>query len=93
MHIRSQTHSIFSVLREAEKNVGRCLFYLQHICSVVMATHFEVHENALPELAGAQEVERADAVSTAVQWVNGPIAQELQGIAPSQQAEVDQRLR
>ncbi|XP_011357613.1 enolase 4 [Pteropus vampyrus] len=65
----------------------------KNICSVVIATHFEVRENAVPELAEAEEVERSDAVSTAVQWVNETITQELQGIAPSNQAKVDQVLR
>ncbi|CAK6436071.1 unnamed protein product [Pipistrellus nathusii] len=65
----------------------------KHICSVVMATHFEVHENAVPELAEAVEAERLDAVGIAVQWVNETITQELQGLAPSSQAEVDQVLR
>nr|XP_054099323.1 enolase 4 isoform X2 [Callithrix jacchus] len=63
------------------------------ICSVVISTHFEVHENTLPELAEVEEAERASAVSTAVQWVNGNITHELQGIAPFDQAEVDQLLR
>uniref|UniRef100_A0A8D1TN49 Enolase 4 n=1 Tax=Sus scrofa TaxID=9823 RepID=A0A8D1TN49_PIG len=63
------------------------------ICSVVISTHFEVHENALPELVEAEEVERADAVSTAVQWVNETITEELRGIEPSNQAGVDQVLR
>ncbi|KAM5243691.1 enolase 4 isoform 2-T2 [Hipposideros larvatus] len=65
----------------------------KNICSVVIATHFEVHENAFPELAEAQEVERSDAVRTAVQWANGTITQELQGIAPCNQAQVDRVLR
>lgn len=47
----------------------------------------------MPELAEAEEVERSDAVSTAVQWVNETITQELQGLAPSDQAQVDQVLR
>ncbi|XP_013839242.1 enolase 4 isoform X5 [Sus scrofa] len=63
------------------------------ICSVVISTHFEVHENALPELVEAEEVERADAVSTAVRWVNETITEELRGIEPSNQAGVDQVLR
>ena len=58
-----------------------------------MATHFEVQENASPELAGAGDAERLDAVSTAVQWINETLTQELQGLAPSSQAEVDQVLR
>nr|XP_011715260.1 enolase 4 isoform X2 [Macaca nemestrina] len=65
----------------------------KNICSVVISTHFEVHENALPELAEAEEAERASAVSTAVQWVNSTITHELQGMAPSDQAEVDHLLR
>ncbi|XP_005879747.1 PREDICTED: enolase-like protein ENO4 isoform X2 [Myotis brandtii] len=65
----------------------------KYICSVMMATHFEVYENAVPELAEVMEAERLDAVSIAVQWVNENITQELQGLEPSNQAEVDQVLR
>ncbi|XP_062958871.1 enolase 4 [Cynocephalus volans] len=65
----------------------------KNICSVVISAHFEVHESASPELAEAEEAERGRAVSTAVQWVNEAITQELQGVAPSNQAEVDRLLR
>nr|XP_020758357.1 enolase 4 isoform X1 [Odocoileus virginianus texanus] len=65
----------------------------KNICSVVISTHFEVHENASRELVEAEELERLDAVSTAVQWVNETITEELQGLVPSDQAEVDQVLR
>ncbi|XP_077733624.1 enolase 4 isoform X3 [Canis aureus] len=76
-------------------------FYLQpadvyghlNVCSVVISTHFEVHENVSPELAEVEQVERLAAVSTAVQWVNGTITEELWGMVPSHQAEVDQVLR
>ncbi|XP_076982260.1 enolase 4 isoform X3 [Tamandua tetradactyla] len=67
--------------------------FAKNICSVVISSHFEVHEDALPEQVDAEELERKDAVSTAVQWVNEAITQELQGIAPSNQAQVDQVLR
>ncbi|XP_008067864.1 enolase 4 [Carlito syrichta] len=63
------------------------------MCSVVISTHFEVYENALPELADMEEADRASAVSTAVQWVNGTITHEFQGVAPSDQAYVDYLLR
>ncbi|XP_058400068.1 enolase 4 isoform X3 [Diceros bicornis minor] len=65
----------------------------KNICSVVIATHFEVHENDLPELVEAEGAERLEAVSTAVRWVNETITKELRGMAPSNQAEVDQVLR
>ncbi|XP_040110762.1 enolase 4 isoform X2 [Oryx dammah] len=65
----------------------------KNICSVVIATHFEAHENTSPELVEAEELERVDAVSTAVQWVNETLTEELQGLVPSKQAEVDQVLR
>ncbi|XP_077733622.1 enolase 4 isoform X1 [Canis aureus] len=65
----------------------------KNVCSVVISTHFEVHENVSPELAEVEQVERLAAVSTAVQWVNGTITEELWGMVPSHQAEVDQVLR
>ncbi|XP_040847704.1 enolase 4 [Ochotona curzoniae] len=63
------------------------------ICSLVIPTHFDVLDNALPELVEAEEVERKQAVSTAMQWVNQSISEELQGMEPSSQAEVDLTLR
>ncbi|XP_021007317.1 enolase 4 isoform X3 [Mus caroli] len=65
----------------------------KYICSVAIPTHFEVVENALPEVLDAEESERAQAVSTAVQWINQSITEELWGLVPSNQAEVDHRLR
>ncbi|XP_006831555.1 PREDICTED: enolase-like protein ENO4 [Chrysochloris asiatica] len=65
----------------------------KNICSVVISSHFEVHENLLPELMEAEELERNNAISTAVQWVNNMITVEIQGLEPSNQAEVDQLLR
>ncbi|XP_042094573.1 enolase 4 isoform X3 [Ovis aries] len=67
--------------------------FSKNICSVVIATHFEAHENTSPELVEAEELERVDAVSTAVQWVNETLTEELRGLVPSNQAEVDQVLR
>ena len=60
---------------------------------MVISTDFEVLENALPELADAEQAARSDAVHTAVQWVNETMTEELRGLAPSNQAEVDQVLR
>lgn len=65
----------------------------QYICSVAIPTHFEVVENALPEVLDAEEAERDQAVSTAVQWINQFITEELWGLVPSNQAEADHRLR
>lgn len=83
----------FPISCERRGNCRWRLYCFQSICSVVISTHFEVHENALPELVEAEEVERADAVSTAVRWVNETITEELRGIEPSNQAGVDQVLR
>ncbi|XP_010632847.1 enolase 4 isoform X2 [Fukomys damarensis] len=67
--------------------------FTKSICSVVIPTHFEVCENALPELVEAEEAERRLAVSTAVQWVSETVTEELRGLAPTDQAEVDRVLR
>ncbi|XP_007935115.1 enolase 4 [Orycteropus afer afer] len=74
---------IFCIIQNFPKN----------ICSVVISSHFEVLENALPELVEAEELERSKTISTAVQWVNYTITEVLQGMEPSNQAEVDQLLR
>lgn len=60
---------------------------------MVISTHFEVLENVLPELADTEQEARSEAVRIAVQWVNETITEELQGLTPSDQAEVDQVLR
>lgn len=60
---------------------------------MAIPTHFEVVENALPEVLDAEEAERDQAVNTAVQWINLSITEELWGLVPSNQAEVDHRLR
>ncbi|XP_055486016.1 enolase 4 isoform X3 [Psammomys obesus] len=65
----------------------------KYICSVVTPVHFEVLENALPDVVDAEEMERALAVSTALQWVNESFTEELWGLVPSNQEEVDHRLR
>ncbi|XP_076782039.1 enolase 4 isoform X4 [Arvicanthis niloticus] len=65
----------------------------KYICSVAIPTHFEIVENALPEVLDAEEAERDQAVNTAVQWINLSITEELWGLVPSNQAEVDHRLR
>ncbi|KAL6087383.1 hypothetical protein STEG23_027599, partial [Scotinomys teguina] len=65
----------------------------KYICSVAIPAHFEVSENALPEVVDAEEAERHQAVNTALQWVNEFITEELWGLIPSNQAEVDHRLR
>uniref|UniRef100_A0A8C6RHQ9 Enolase 4 n=1 Tax=Nannospalax galili TaxID=1026970 RepID=A0A8C6RHQ9_NANGA len=63
------------------------------MCSVVMPAHFEVLENALPELVDAEEAERDLAVSRAMEWANEAMTEELWGLLPANQAEVDRRLR
>ncbi|KAM4852010.1 enolase 4 isoform 3-T3 [Thomomys bottae] len=67
--------------------------FSKHICSVEIAADFEVLENALPELVEAEDAERDMAVNMAVQWINEAITEELQGMIPTKQAEVDQVLR
>uniref|UniRef100_A0A8C2MSB5 Enolase 4 n=1 Tax=Cricetulus griseus TaxID=10029 RepID=A0A8C2MSB5_CRIGR len=65
----------------------------KYICSVVIPAHFEVPENALPEVVDAEEAKRQLAVTTAVQWVNESMTEQLWGLIPFNQAEVDSRLR
>lgn len=60
---------------------------------MAIPTHSEVVENASPEMVDADEAERQQAVSKAVRWINQFITEELWGLIPSNQAEVDHRLR
>ncbi|MEJ1270941.1 enolase 4 [Cricetulus griseus] len=52
-----------------------------------------IPENALPEVVDAEEAKRQLAVTTAVQWVNESMTEQLWGLIPFNQAEVDSRLR
>lgn len=65
----------------------------KNVCSVVMSTHFQVYENAAPELLEVEEMERSEEVSTALRWINEELTVQLQGQTPSNQAQVDQLLR
>ncbi|KAM7330398.1 hypothetical protein ACRRTK_012011 [Alexandromys fortis] len=86
-----QPADVYGHLRR--RKCGTRLCRCQYICSVVIPAHFEVPENAPPEVADAEETERHLAVSTALQWVNECMTEELWGLVPSNQAEVDHRLR
>lgn len=86
----------FIRLFSAQKGGGKCImswYCFQNMCSVVMSTHFQVHENAPPELLEVEEMERSEEVSTALRWVNEELTEQLQGQTPSNQAHVDQLLR
>lgn len=84
---------LFPISRERKRKCETSLCCCQYICSVVIPAHFEVPENALPEVVDAEEAKRQLAVTTAVQWVNESMTEQLWGLIPFNQAEVDSRLR
>ncbi|XP_054975642.1 enolase 4 isoform X1 [Sorex araneus] len=65
----------------------------KNICSTAISTHFQVQENSPSELLEVEETERSEEVSTALQWINEELSEQLQGQRPCNQAEVDQLLR
>ncbi|NXI63322.1 ENO4 Enolase, partial [Anseranas semipalmata] len=63
----------------------------KRICSVVMSSS-QIPENALSETTEADEKERNDAVTTAVEWVNESLNTMLRDLKPTDQCEVDKML-
>ncbi|NXB92671.1 ENO4 Enolase, partial [Vidua chalybeata] len=66
--------------------------YEKRICSIVMATHSQIPENALPETIEADEKERNDSVHTAVEWVNEALNTMLRDLDPADQCQADKML-
>ncbi|XP_034464981.1 enolase 4 isoform X2 [Hippoglossus hippoglossus] len=71
---------VFCIVRNMEKSM----------CSAAVSSHFGPEETSEDWKAKCQE--RADHVMTAVQWVNEPFNNMLQGQNPCDQSEVDQAL-
>ncbi|NWV99079.1 ENO4 Enolase, partial [Machaerirhynchus nigripectus] len=66
--------------------------YEKRICSIVMASHSQIPENALPETVEADEKERNDSVHTAVEWVNEPLTTMLRDLESTDQCQADKML-
>ncbi|KAM9379558.1 enolase 4 [Phaethornis superciliosus] len=66
--------------------------YEKRLSSIVISSHFQVPENALPETAEAEEKERKDSVNTAVEWVNESLNTMLRDLEPTDQCQVDKML-
>uniref|UniRef100_A0A8C5SYT6 phosphopyruvate hydratase n=1 Tax=Malurus cyaneus samueli TaxID=2593467 RepID=A0A8C5SYT6_9PASS len=66
--------------------------YEKRICSIVIASHSQIPENALPETIEADEKERNDSVCAAVEWVNEPLKKMLRGLKPIDQCQADKIL-
>ncbi|NXH82521.1 ENO4 Enolase, partial [Edolisoma coerulescens] len=66
--------------------------YEKRICSIVMASHSQTPENALPETIEADEKERNVSVHTAVEWVNESLNTMLRGLEPTDQCQADKML-
>ncbi|XP_043845269.1 enolase 4 [Dromiciops gliroides] len=65
---------------------------VKSIASAVISSHLEVLETAMPDMVDAVELERNEAISAAVQWVNESMTELLEGLEPTQQEVVDQLL-
>ncbi|NWS55298.1 ENO4 Enolase, partial [Chunga burmeisteri] len=66
--------------------------YEKRICSTIMSSFSQIHENALPETTEADEKERNDSVNTAVEWVNESLNAMLRDLKPTDQSKVDKML-
>ncbi|XP_072479722.1 enolase 4 [Notamacropus eugenii] len=65
---------------------------VKSITSAVISSHLEVLETAMPEVVDAVELERNEAISAALQWVNESVTELLEGLDPTLQGVVDQLL-
>ncbi|NXC64765.1 ENO4 Enolase, partial [Aleadryas rufinucha] len=66
--------------------------YEEKICSIVIASHSQIPENALPETIEADEKERNDSVHTAVEWVNESLNTMLRDLESTDQCQADKML-
>ncbi|NXG57216.1 ENO4 Enolase, partial [Hemiprocne comata] len=64
----------------------------KRICSIIIPSHFQIPDNALPETTEADEKERNDSVNTAVKWVNESLNTMLRDLKPTDQCKVDKML-
>ncbi|NXU20289.1 ENO4 Enolase, partial [Pardalotus punctatus] len=64
----------------------------KRICSIVIASHSQIPENAFPETIEADEKERNDSVCTAVEWVNESLNTMLRDLEPTDQCQADRML-
>ncbi|XP_021253981.1 enolase 4 isoform X3 [Numida meleagris] len=66
--------------------------YEKRICSAVISSHYQIPEKALSERTEADEKERNDSVTTAVEWVNESLNTMLRDLKPTDQCEIDKML-
>ncbi|XP_051473771.1 LOW QUALITY PROTEIN: enolase 4 [Apus apus] len=66
--------------------------YEKRICSIIVPSHFQIPDNALPETNEDDEKERNSSVNTAVKWVNESLDTMLRDLKPTDQCEVDKML-
>ncbi|XP_072196736.1 enolase 4 [Excalfactoria chinensis] len=66
--------------------------YEKRICSAVISSHYQIPENALSGTNEADEKERNDSVTTAVEWVNESLNTMLRDLKPTDQCEIDKVL-
>ncbi|XP_040530749.1 enolase 4 isoform X3 [Gallus gallus] len=66
--------------------------YEKRICSAIISSHYQIPENAFSEATEADERERNDSVTTAVEWVNESLSAMLRDLKPTDQCEIDKML-
>lgn len=58
----------------------------------MISSHYQIPENALSETTEADEKERNDSVTTAVEWVNESLSTMIRDWKPTDQCEIDKML-
>ncbi|XP_072851597.2 enolase 4 isoform X3 [Pogona vitticeps] len=73
---------VYCRVRDSDKN----------ICSAILSSHAEMLENASPEAVDADEKERCESISTAIEWINESFNEMLKGLQPTDQHNIDKLL-
>lgn len=86
----------FLIFKETFPSENQCFqsfcTILQRICSAIISSHYQIPENAFSEATEADERERNDSVTTAVEWVNQSLSAMLRDLKPTDQCEIDKML-
>lgn len=65
---------------------------MQSICSGMISSHAEIHENPSPETVDADGKEMFESLNIAIEWINESLNDMLKGIQPNDQHKVDKIL-
>lgn len=74
-------------------SVAIFFFICQHISSSTMSSFNHLADSAPLDQKEAEELERKESVTAAIEYIRGPFNDALSGTDPIQQKEIDQAIR